>query len=342
MNHESLLSGKISILSGKISIGDKETITCQKRQTIIDSKYILRKKIVTGSGISDIYLAINNETNEIIALKILKPTYNSMFCNHSHSLIREGEIQSQVNHPNILKVLDVKFTSSQIQYNSKGITAKPKTVTYIPIEYAEKGDLLSLVQSVNYLPENVALYLFKQIISGVNAIHSYSICHRDIKLDNILLTNDYSIKIADFEYAEYYKENANYVKLRNKVGTECYMAPELHYLHLDEKFYYGNRIDVFSCGIVLLAMITGKLFFETSSPSDYYYRMFIQDSKRFFNLLPNCSNEIVQLIQKMICIDPNERVEINQIIADPIFNHIDEKKALVFLENRPIQPIINE
>ena len=90
------------------------------------------------------------------------------------------------------------------------------------MEFAPYGDLLSLIQKSysnnNNISENTCLFIFKQIITAVNYLHSNGICHRDIKLENILIGENYTIKLCDFEYADYFIKDNTMVKFKTKLG----------------------------------------------------------------------------------------------------------------------------
>lgn len=301
--------------------------------SLLNNQFLIYKKHSQSSGISDIYFGIDVLSQSEVILKILKSQFSSFLNNQSIKLIHEGQIQYSLQHKNIIKILSDKFTYVEKQGKKK------KEIFYLPMEYASNGDLSTIMNKIYIkkrtgLSENCCLYLFEQIIDGVNYIHSKGICHRDIKLDNILLDENLIIKITDFECADYYIKDDEIVKMKNKVGTERYMAPEMHYLRNEGTFYHGNKVDIFACGIVLIGMLTGKMYFESTTPSDYYFRMYCEDKEQFFNLISkNCSEQVMDLIKKMIEIDSNLRISAKEILKLRIMEEVDVNQGRKELDN---------
>ena len=97
---------------------------------------------------------------------------------------------------------------------------------------------------------------------GLQSIHKENICHRDIKLENILLDENYNPKLCDFGLSEFNKEN-----LTESVGTVNYAAPEI----LEQKPYNGFKIDIFSLGVTLLTLVTGATGFSQATSKDFAY-----------------------------------------------------------------------
>ena len=314
-------------------------------KSIVKNRFILLNKIYSTNRFSDIYLCKDNETNEKIILKILKSKFNTFIKDKSYKIIKEGNIISELNNKNIVSLIEKEFKGIKKTFSSK-VKGKiiEKEIIYIPMEYISNGDLISVLKlSKNGFNEEISLFFFKQIIEGINYLHNKNLCHRDIKLDNILLDKNYNIKIIDFEFCEKIKnENNEKIKMNEKVGTESYMAPEMHYLN-NGNFYYGDKIDIFSCGIVLIALLTGKLFFETSTLSDFYFRMFINQTDDFFKEI-NCSDDLVYLIKKLINVDPNERLSTQEILEINVLKNVkicneDVKK---FIENLKLENITKD
>ena len=299
----------------KISSGYNKNNSSTIIKSIVKNRFILLNKIYSTNRFSDIYLCKDSETNEEIVLKVLKSKYNTFINDKSDKIIKEGNIISELNHKNIVSLIEKQFKGIKKTFSVKGKgKIIEKEIIYIPMEYISNDDLTNnLKLSKNGFNEEISLFLFKQIIEAINNLHNKNLCHRDIKLDNILLDKNYNIKIIDFEYCEKIKdENNEKIKMNQKVGTESYMAPEMHYLN-NGNFYYGDKIDIFSSGIVLIALLTGKLFFETSTLSDFYFRMFINQTDEFFKKI-NCNDDLVYLIKKLIDVNPNERLSTQEIL----------------------------
>ena len=214
-------------------------------ESYIDNKYIIIKKIGEGSY-GKIYLVKSKDTNKEFAVKVLQ---------------KEDEILE-------LKIEIIKaFSSSKNKYimnmidNGKGpFIRKGKDKgekEYIVYEYASKGTLFDYFTYPNKssLEENYAKILFKNILKGVQTMHNNKICHRDIKLENILLDENYNPKICDYGFVIPVHEGR---KLKGKCGTKGYCAPEILKNKKEFTGYDGIKADIFSLGISLLRLVTGK------------------------------------------------------------------------------------
>ena len=130
---------------------------------------------------------------------------------------------------------------------------------YLVYEYASKGTLIDYLTNINpnsFLEEKYAKILFKYILKAIGAMHNntkFPLCHRDIKLENILLDDKFFPKICDFGFANWAKEGRI---LSDQAGTYGYCGPEI-LVDNDERGYDGKKADIFSLGITLLKIVTG-------------------------------------------------------------------------------------
>lgn len=122
-------------------------------------------------------------------------------------------------------------------------------IWFIVLEYVSTRTLVDLVKENDSLGEEVAKNFLKQMIETLIYISSMGIGHRDIKLENILINDDYVLKFTDFGFASFSKD-----KQTEQKGTPIYMAPEM----LLSEAYYSEKIDVFSTGVVLFALCSGR------------------------------------------------------------------------------------
>jgi serine/threonine protein kinase len=174
------------------------------------------------------------------------------------------------------------------------------------MEYISCGDLLSFVRKRTKLSEKVAKFIFRQIIEALQYIHSNNIIHRDIKLDNILIDLNNTIKLCDFGVSKQIKENE---VIYDQCGTPAYIAPEI----LRNEGFQGYAADVWSAGIVLYAMVQGRVPFFTKEVQDLY----VMITKSPYTPLQNCTPELEDLISKLLNKDPKKRISTEEVLNHP-------------------------
>lgn len=179
------------------------------------------------------------------------------------------------------------------------------------MEYASEGELFDYIVAKTRLDEKEACRFFQQIISGVEYIHKLGIVHRDLKPENLLLDSEKNIKIIDFGLSNTYKEEE---LLQTACGSPCYAAPEM----ISGYKYVGLRVDLWSCGVILYAMISGYLPFEDPNTSILYKKILSCDYET-----PNWISDISKdLISKILVTDPDLRYSISDIRSHQWFNKI--------------------
>jgi 5'-AMP-activated protein kinase catalytic alpha subunit len=200
------------------------------------------------------------------------------------------------------------------------------------MEYASGKELFEHIVSKTRLSEIEACRLFQQLISGIDYIHKLKIVHRDLKPENLLLDYKKELKIADFGLSNIYEKDH---MLKTACGSPCYAAPEM----LMGNPYYGLKVDIWSCGVILYAMICGHLPFEEKN-NDLLYKKIIAGKFSF----PSFVSEHAQdLIRKLLTVNPAKRLVIEAIIAHPWFNMITpvlNKGLLTSLYNIPVKFIL--
>ncbi|KFH67228.1 CAMK/CAMKL/KIN4 protein kinase [Podila verticillata NRRL 6337] len=156
---------------------------------------------------------------------------------------REISVLRTIRHPNIISLFDVIETERYIG---------------IVIEYASGGELFDHILAHRYLKEKDACRLFAQLMSGVHYLHSKHIVHRDLKLENLLLDRNRNIMITDFGFANQFDSSTRDL-MSTSCGSPCYAAPELV---ISDGLYVGSGVDIWSCGVILYAMLAGYLPFD--------------------------------------------------------------------------------
>lgn len=129
----------------------------------------------------------------------------------------------------------------------------------IVLEYASGGELFDHILAHRYLKDRDAAKLFAQLISGVRYLHAKRIVHRDLKLENLLLDRNRNVIITDFGFANRFGIAPEDELMATSCGSPCYAAPELV---VQDGRYVGSAVDVWSCGVILYAMLAGYLPFD--------------------------------------------------------------------------------
>jgi len=171
------------------------------------------------------------------------------------------------------------------------------------MEYICGGDLLSFVRKRTKLNEPASKLIFRQIIEGLQNIHSKNIVHRDIKLDNILIDLLNTVKICDFGVSRLIKKGE---VMHDQCGTPAYIAPEI----LRNKGYEGFAVDVWSAGVVLYTMLAGVVPFKHK----YLDELHLSIIQGKYDDIENVSAEAMSLIKGILQTDPQKRLTIEQIL----------------------------
>jgi serine/threonine protein kinase len=227
---------------------------------VIRSKYQILERL-GGGGMADVYRAKHLAFNEICAIKVVKASYadDTAFNNRFKG---EAVLTRKLRHPNAIAVEDYDTTED----------GRP----YIVMEFVNGPNLRSVIDKEGALSVSRALSISLQVARALAAAHKLGITHRDIKPDNILITQDEqgneAAKVLDFGIAKV-KEGAftmaAYTATRKGVvvGTPQYMSPEQARGKVGAEI--DSRADIYSLGVVIYEMITGKLPFESDTPMGY-------------------------------------------------------------------------
>ena len=183
------------------------------------------------------------------------------------------------------------------------------------MEYASGGELFDFIVQNQRIKEPEACRFFHQIIAGVEYLHKLGIVHRDLKPENLLLDHRKNIKIVDFGLSNTYKAGET---LKTACGSPCYAAPEM----IAGKRYLGSNVDIWSCGVILFAMICGYLPFEDPNTANLYKKILNGD----YTIPKFVSPESRDLITNILNTDPEKRYKISDIRKHSWFNQITVQK----------------
>jgi 5'-AMP-activated protein kinase catalytic alpha subunit len=156
-----------------------------------------------------------------------------------------------IRHPNIIQLYEIIETAKYL---------------FLVMEFVEHGELFEYIVNNRKLKEAEACKLYHQLINGIEYTHKLNIVHRDLKPENLLLDFDHSLKIVDFGLSNTYKQGET---LKTPCGSPCYAAPEM----IKAERYSGLRVDIWSSGVILFAMLCGYLPFEDSNTGNLYQKI---------------------------------------------------------------------
>uniref|UniRef100_A0A7S2YEB4 non-specific serine/threonine protein kinase n=1 Tax=Entomoneis paludosa TaxID=265537 RepID=A0A7S2YEB4_9STRA len=256
-------------------------------------QFILGKNLGIGA-FGKVKLATHAVTGHKVAVKILNKA-------KIKQLGMEEKVQREINilhlctHPHIIRLYEVIDTPTDI---------------FLVNEYVSGGELFDHIVSKGRLSADEARNFFHQIISGVEYSHFQKIVHRDLKPENLLLDANHNIKIADFGLSNLMRDGDF---LRTSCGSPNYAAPEVISGHL----YAGPEVDVWSCGVILYALLCGSLPFDDESIPNLFKKI-----KSGMYALPTHLSQLAKnLIPRMLEVDPMKRITIPEIRLHPWFQH---------------------
>jgi BR serine/threonine kinase len=293
----------------------------EKEYSIVDDKYKIISRIAKGTT-CDVKLAMNLQDGKFHAIKMISQKSRNMSL-AINLLEKEIDFHSKVKNENVIRLID-----HNVQGKKVSKTHDLKKCHYIILEHAVRGDMFEYIATNKGFNARIARYYFRQLIYGLDAIHSSNICHRDIKIDNLLLNDDFKLKIADFEFSNYIKDGGDeYIAHSDKLGSLSYMAPEFYQLRKKGKdwkiYHFGDKVDLFASGVVLFIMLTGSFPFNSAERMDADYKCFSEEStkelfwKRKHNLsIPDSAKDLLNRLFD----HADKRITIKEIKEHAFFN----------------------
>lgn len=268
-----------------------------RRDTIIRDYRIV--DIIGEGGMGQVYVAIDNLERKV-AIKVLNPSFT-----HEGDFIQrfkqEAMLQSSLDHEGIVKI--------HTFFEQNGLY-------FLVMEYVEGQTIRQLIQTVGPIPEARVLSLSVQVLKALEFAHSRGIVHRDIKPSNIIVTPKNTIKIVDFGVAKMLgMENLVNTQVGSKMGTYLYMSPE----QVKSEENIGAQTDIYSFGIVIFEMLTGRVPYNVITNSEYALMQEIvnsslPDPRKYY---PHISNSLVNILSKMTVKDARNRyITCSQVLID--------------------------
>lgn len=261
---------------------------------ILGGRYELLEKVGEG-GMSEVYKAKCNKLNRFVAVKILKKQFadNKEI---SQKFKREATAIANLSDTNIVNVLDVGTQDD---------------IDYIVMEYISGKTLKELINYSGKLSYNTAIKIALQIAKALDCAHKNNIIHRDIKPQNILVTESGEVKVTDFGIAKS-TDSQTITNTTSIIGSAHYLSPEQA-----KGTYIDFRSDIYSFGIVLYEMVTGRLPFEGDSPVTVALKHLQEEPIPPKNINSAIPDSLNKLILKAIEKEPIKRYQnAKEIIQD--------------------------
>ncbi|KAI8877368.1 Pkinase-domain-containing protein [Backusella circina FSU 941] len=281
-----------------ISHPSESKISVNKKQSRLGSYNLLH---TLGEGeFGKVKLGIHKETGQEVAIKLIRKDGEGAE-GRIHKVEREISVLKTLRHPYIVKLISVIETEKYVG---------------IILEYASGGELFEYILAHRYLKERDAKRFFAQLISSVNYMHQKKVVHRDLKLENLLLDKNRNIVVTDFGFANQFAFAEDDL-MATTCGSPCYAAPELV---VNAGLYAGSAVDIWSCGVILYAMLCGFLPFDDdpSNPDsdniNQLYRYIMSTDLVFPSHVPVDARDI---LKNMLVPDPSKRCSLDYIINHP-------------------------
>lgn len=275
-------------------------------------KYNLVRKLGGGTT-STVYLAVDQFNEQKVALKLL----NFKSINDKHhlqlfrkQLITEASLAGKLNHPHIVRVEDAVLEGE---------------TNYIVMEYVEGSTLEYYAEVDHLLPINRVAEIIYKCCKAMEYAQSQGVIHRDLKPANILLRGETDIKIADFGAAILYNDQATQVA---GIGSPAYMSPEQV-----QEIKLNHQSDIYSLGVVMYRLLTGKLPFDASNNSSMIYQIINIEEPSPSLFRPEIPPAIDSIVRKAMEKDLSLRYQTWQKFAQDLvafFNHTVVSKTELY------------
>ena len=288
-------------------------------------------KFLGEGSYGNVYLVENINNGNQYSLKLLKLHESTQ--EHIQEFNNEIEILRELwNHHNNInnnRYVPRLYSNGYIMFkftNSVKMEIETVKSRYLVIDYYPKNNLYLYFRHSNGLGEDYAKIIFRKIVQGVKFCHDANICHLDIKLENILLNNQYNPIIIDFGFSKKtIDQNGNRIPMHSTKGTMEYKSPEIFY---NKNGYDGKKADIFSLGVILFNLVSGKYGFSSAKKNCSEYGLIRNPNthEQYWKLFPsnNFSEQFKSLYLRMVGPIPGLRPEIDQVLADPWLQNINE------------------
>ena len=278
--------GKSLILNNDVIISDSNAE--------IEADYQKLKLLGKGS-FGEVWLVQHKVLGKKFAMKIIEqsPYFDT------NQIVNEINILKQLDHPNILKVLEFHLTNDKF---------------YIITDYLPEGELFEEINRKGMFSEREAAYIIYQILSAIRYCHKMRVVHRDVKPENIMIMGIENgllhVKLIDFGTAKLFNEKLKHNAL---VGSAYYIAPEVI------RGTYDEACDLWSIGVIMYILLTGSPPFDGDSENEILQSVLIGKYDTNLDTYQTLSNKAKDLIAKLLKLNPKERITAKDALLHPWF-----------------------
>ena len=310
------------LFKAEMSLSIKQDILVNEEKGNPSKKYKPKKMLGSGS-FGSVYEAKNALFGNTVAMKVIKKDKENEL--DEQEIRNEIDILKKLSHPNIVKIYE--FFISENHY-------------YIITEFCKEGELFSYIK--NKYSERQLAVLFYQVFSGLWYLHENKIIHRDIKLENIMISgkeNDNSsgeelfwVKIIDFGTATIFEKNK---KEKDVVGSSYYIAPEVL------KQNYNEKCDTWSVGVILYMTLVGRAPFDGKDDEEIIKKINSVDYNKNEPKLVKHSVEVRDLVSKLLEKDVEKRYSAKEALEHPWFIKYGGRALYSNFSEEEIKPFVN-
>ncbi|MBV2362422.1 Stk1 family PASTA domain-containing Ser/Thr kinase [Streptomonospora nanhaiensis] len=253
--------------------------------TTLDQRYRVEARVASG-GMATVYVAHDLRLDRRLACKVMHPslaedpTFVRRFINEAHSV-------AKLSHPNVVQVFDQGTDQGHV---------------YLCMEYVPGRTLRDMLHARGRLAARDALDIIAPVLAALGAAHQAGMIHRDVKPENVLLTEDGLVKVADFGLARAVESQQGMTKTGTLMGTAAYLAPEQI-----ERGTSDARTDVYAAGIMLYELLTGRQPHTGDTPISIAYQHVNEDVPRPSRMVPGIPPEVDTLVTRATERDPRYR-----------------------------------
>jgi serine/threonine protein kinase len=250
------------------------------------SSYDLVEQIAEG-GMGTVYKGRNRETGQFVAIKIVPEG----MANNQTLLTRfekEFKAASKLDHPNVVRALEFGVLGGR---------------PYLVMEFVDGESLGQRIERDGRIPESEAIQVIALAAQGLHHAHKNGMVHRDVKPDNIMVTKDGQVKLADLGLVKEADNDINLTRTGRGLGTPHFMAPE----QFRNAKNADVKCDIYSMGATLYQMVTGELPFKSMGPLDAWMKKINNELTPPRQIVPTLSERIDWAILRAMSADPEKR-----------------------------------